>query len=177
MYNNLDKNFKNSKEKGDAYEKLVVDVLNKINGVKATSIVKTETNQIDCVAISQINTPYLSIYTYLSPKFICECKNESKTPGITYVEKLHSIMNMSPNTNLAIIFSRKKWSQECKTFARELLLREKKYMINFSDEDWEVFFKKEMEFLVILSLKIIENEMNIKKNIGLIQELSKKKHK
>lgn len=176
MYKNLDNNFKTSKEKGDAYEKLVIDVVNRINGVKATSIVKTNTNQIDCFAISQVKTTYHSIYDYLSPKFIGECKNEQETPGITYAEKLYSLIKLSPKAKLGILFSRKKWSKESKEFAKKMALLENIYIVNFCDDDWEKFLNQKMNFLEILLLKIVEVEMYFKEKIDLVQEFSKEEH-
>ena len=67
---------KNTTAKGRALESLIKEIFNQIKYVRCTNDVKTETNQFDCTALCGIRPVSLSIFSYFTPYFIIECKNE-----------------------------------------------------------------------------------------------------
>lgn len=68
----------NTTAKGKALEELILQIFKCIRLVRGTNEVKTLTNQFDCTMLSGFNTGFLSVFTYLAPYFIIECKNEDK---------------------------------------------------------------------------------------------------
>ncbi|MBY6931011.1 hypothetical protein [Clostridium botulinum] len=97
-------------EKGNTLEEFVEYLLNLIKPIKATKDAKTNTNQLDCFALNNcdISNNALKI---MGHTFICECKNECRTPANGYFHKLANILNVSRKDNtehkFGIIFSKK----------------------------------------------------------------------
>lgn len=69
---------KNKTAKAKALEVLILEIFNQIKYVRGTNEVKTKTNQFDCTLLCGIDSMYPSVFNYLSPCFIIECKNEKK---------------------------------------------------------------------------------------------------
>lgn len=151
---------KNTTEKGRALEALILDIFNQIKYVRGTNDVKTKTNQFDCTMLCGISTTYLSVFNYLSPCFIIECKNEKKKPDNNYTNKIESIMATS-NAQLGIIFGRRNATSTCFVISREHYLTKKdsskqQIVITCCDEDLEYIIDKRVNLLQYLEFKIFQ---------------------
>lgn len=165
LRNKLDSDYgKNTTAKGKALEVLVLAIFNQIKGVRGTNDVKTETNQFDCTCLSGINTVYPSVFSYMSPYFIIECKNEKKKPDNTYTNKLLSIMDTN-EAQLGIVIGRKDATEPCFTISREHYLkhmdsRKQQIIITFSDDDLKNIIDQKINLLEYLEFKIFQITAN-----------------
>lgn len=151
---------KNTTEKGRALETLILSIFNEIKYVQGTNDVETRTNQFDCTMLCGISTTYLSVFDYLSPCFIIECKNEKKKPDNNYTNKIESIMATS-NAQLGIIFGRRNATSTCFVISREHYLTKKdsskqQIVITCCDEDLEYIIDKRVNLLQYLEFKIFQ---------------------
>lgn len=155
----------NSTKKGRALEILVLEIFNQIKGVRGTNDVKTQTNQFDCTCLCGFNTHFLSVFSYLAPYFIIECKNEpEKAPNNTYCNKLLSIMDTN-EAQIGIVFGRKNATSPCFTISREHYLkhlesRRQKIIITCSDEDLEYLIDKRVNLLEYMEYKLFQVTAN-----------------
>lgn len=170
MRNELDLDYgNNTTEKGKILEKLVLSIFNNIKYVRATSEVKTRTNQFDCTGMCGYNTGFLSVFSYLEPYFIIECKNEpKKKPDNTYCNKLLSIMGTN-ESQLGIVFGRQDATSTCFQISREHYLkhsekRRHKIVITCSDVDLEYIIDKRVNLLKYLEFKIMQVTTNSPKS-------------
>lgn len=155
---------KNTTAKGSALETLIKCVLQEIKYVKCSTSIKTGVNliqsglnQLDVTSLCGYSNP-LNVFQYLSPYFITECKNEKKTPGNPYVNKLTSIMETN-EAQLGIIWTRKKAATTCFNLAREHYLTHKnsqkqKIIITMCDDDLSMILDKRVNLLEYLEFKI-----------------------
>lgn len=155
---------KNTTAKGKALETLILDIFNQIKYVRGTNDVKTKTNQFDCTLLCGVNTTYLSVFNYLSPFFIIECKNEKKKPNNTYTNKLQSIMDTN-DAQFGIVFGRRNATEPCFEISREHYLLHKtsnkqKIIITCSDTDLKYIIDKEVNLLQYLEYKILQITSN-----------------
>lgn len=150
---------KNTTAKGRSLENLVCALFNEITGISCTTDIKTETNQFDCTAFCSIKTPRLSIFDYLSPYFIIECKNEpNNKPNNTYCNKLLSIMETN-EAQVGIIWSRLDAASTCFKISKEHYLLHKnsgrhQIIVTFCDTDLDNLIDKEINLLQYLETKI-----------------------
>lgn len=156
---------KNTTAKGNALEVLVLAIFNEIKGVKGTNDIKTETNQFDCTCLSGINTVFLSVFTYMFPYFIIECKNEpEKSPNNTYCNKLLSIMDTNAS-QLGIVVGRIDATSTCFTISREHYLihlqsKKQRIILTFSDNDLKYLIDDRVNLLQYLEFKIFQVTSN-----------------
>lgn len=156
---------KNTTAKGKALEKLALKIFGCIKMVKGTNEVKTLTNQFDCTMISGASTVYLSIFSYLAPYFIIECKNEPENkPNNTYCNKLLSIMDTNAS-QLGIIVGRKDATSTCFEISREHYLLHSQsnkqcIIITLSDDDLELIIDHKVNLLEYLEFKIFQVTAN-----------------
>lgn len=156
---------KNTTAKGNALEELILEVFKNIKSVRGTNEIKTLTNQFDCTLFAGINTKYLSVFTYLSPYFIIECKNEpGKAPNNNYCNKLLSIMDTN-EAQFGIVFGRKDATSTCFTISREHYLanrnsRKQQIVITCSDEDLDYIIEKRVNLLKYIEFKIFQITAN-----------------
>lgn len=149
----------NTTAKGRALELLVITMFNNIKVVRGTTEIKTNTNQFDCTVLCNVNVISLSIFNYLVPYFIIECKNEPhKKPDNTYCNKLESIMDTN-EAQFGIIFGRMDATTTCYTISREHYLTHKdsnkhKIIITCSDKDLDYLIDKRVNLLKYLDYKI-----------------------
>ncbi|MBQ3463294.1 MAG: hypothetical protein IJH36_09315 [Clostridia bacterium] len=151
-----------TKEKGDTLEDLVRYLFNLCIHFKANSI-KIGNNQIDCYSRNQLCVPG----TNIEPSdydIISECKNENKKPGITYLEKLHSILIQSNRKN-GIIFSKKEAPSTYLSTARELYLQDKILIISIDGNDLDKISNHKYNFLECIARKQAEIILNAKSNL------------
>ncbi len=154
----------NNTAKGNALEKLVLALFSEIQHIKGTNKIKTNTNQFDCTFISAIKTCYPSIFDYLSPYFIVECKNEKKKPDNTYTNKLESIIRTN-DAKLGIIVGRSNATNTCFTLSREHYLTTMnsncpKIIITLSDDDLKKIIDDHVNLLLFLQYKIFQVTSN-----------------
>lgn len=110
--------------------------------------------------ICGINTIYLSVFSYLSPCFIIECKNEKKKPDNNYMNKLESIMHRS-TAQFGIVFGRKDATRTCFDISREHYLLKKgsikqQIVITCDDKDLNYIIDKRINLLHYLEYKIFQ---------------------
>lgn len=151
----------NTTQKGQALEVLITKIFNQIKGVSCTKEVKTATNQFDCTALCSLKTSFPSIFTYLSPYFIIECKNEpNKKPDNTYCNKLLSIMDTN-EAQVGIVFGRLDATKPCFEIAREHYLkhshsRKQQIVITCCDEDLAYIIERRVDLLKYLEYKLLQ---------------------
>ena len=156
---------RNTTAQGTALEILIKEIFNQIKGVRCTNDVKTETNQFDCTALCGIRPVTLSVFSYLTPYFIIECKNEpKKKPNNTYCNKLLSIMDTN-EAQLGIVFGRLDATGPCFVISREHYLTAKdrnkqQIIITCSDIDLEYVIDKRVNLLHYLEYKIFQVTSN-----------------
>ena len=172
-YNNLKEKFekldekagKTKKEIGDLLEDLAIDLFKQVKGINGTVRLKTYTNQFDCTCNCDFKFMIPTVYDYLAPYFLCECKNEKKSPSNTYFRKLSDILSSNEAT-LGIVFSRYKAGKEARETAREDYLSsinaKKKILLSFSDEDLRLIIENRENLLAYLAFKILELTTNAK---------------
>lgn len=171
LYKSLDYHYDNSTEQGKAYEKLAKRFLACIRWVDTTNILKTDTNQIDGFTVVYANTVFPSVYNVLSPVFYVECKNEpSKTPNITYVQKLFAIIMKSGVAKFGILFSRKKMTKEASTFCKQAFLSNQIAIINIYDDDLFNIINNRANILKYIFIRYAELISYAKDNIDLMNE-------
>lgn len=156
-FNNLDLDYKSSKDQGGALEGLACKLFNICKGLTATTDMNTITNQIDCTVRNDYFIP-LTVYKELGSIVKAECKNEpNKVPGNTYFHKLCGIIETSKSRNeqaVGILFSRKKAAKTCKDLARQYFLKDNIIIINIFNYDLNRIIIKNANFLDVLQEKI-----------------------
>lgn len=154
---------KNTTAQGNALEVLILEIFNQIKYVVGTNDIKTKTNQFDCTMLCGINTVYPSVFNYLTPYFIVECKNEpDKKPNNTYTNKLESIMDTS-DAQFGIVFGRKDATNPCFTISREHYLKNlplKQIIVTCSDDDLNYIIDKKVNLLRYIEFKIFQITSN-----------------
>ena len=156
---------KNTTAQGNALEVLILEIFNQIKYVVGTNDVKTKTNQFDCTMLCGINTAYPSVFSYLAPYFIVECKNEpNKKPNNTYTNKLESIMDTN-DAQFGIVFGRKDATSPCFTISREhyltkKYLKQQQIIVTCCDNDLNYIIDKEVNLLQYIEFKIFQITSN-----------------
>lgn len=159
---------KDTTAKGRALENLILEIFDCISYVVGSNDVKTVTNQFDCTLLCGINTINLSVFNYLSPYFIVECKNEKQKPGNTYTNKLESILDTNA-AQLGIVWGRKDATNPCFVISREHYLSKlnspkQQIIITCSDCDLEYIIDKRVNLLQYLDFKIFQITSNSPKS-------------
>ncbi len=167
LRNKLDMDYgNNTTQKGNLLEELALKLFSSIKYVSGTNSIKTLTNQFDCTLNVGIKPCIPSVFDYLSPYFIVECKNEKKKPDNTYINKLESIMNTN-EAKLGIILARNNATTPCFTIAREHYLTTRnsnhpQIIITLSDEDLSKIIDQRINILQYLHFKILQVTTNSK---------------
>ena len=120
---------------------------------------RTSTNEMDLLVrwtdnarLSNIN----SAFPCFGDSFLCECKNYDGKVNVTYVGKFCYLMNVT-NTSLGImiawegITSRSKWS-DSSGLIKKYALKENRYVVVLTKEDFQRIYKKEANIFSILYL-------------------------
>lgn len=161
-----------AKDKGKALENIVTFIIEKSNILDVYENIRTGTNEIDQVVILNDDAIFLHDTYNISPKymgidsdyFICECKNYEDSVGGTWVGKFYSLLRISGNCRLGIIFSYKGLSGKeddwrdahgiTKIIYRIEPEDEKIYILDFNIKDFErIYSNKETFFEIIKSKK------------------------
>lgn len=151
---------KNTTEKGRALERLVLRIFNEIKYVYGTNDVKTQTNQFDCTFLCGVCTVYPSVFNYLSPCFIIECKNEKKKPDNNYMNKLESIMDTN-DAQFGIVFGMEDATSTCFEISREHYLTRKntarqRIAVTCCKKDLNYIIDEKVNLLQYLEFKIFQ---------------------
>lgn len=155
----------NTTAKGNALEVLVLEVFNQIKYVVGTNDVKTKTNQFDCTMLCRVKIMYPSVFNYLAPYFIVECKNEPhKKPTNTYTNKLESIMDTN-DAQFGVVFGRKDATSTCFIISREHYLTKKnspqqQIIVTCCDDDLDYIIDKKVNLLQYIEFKIFQITSN-----------------
>jgi len=151
--------------KGKALETLILEIVKQIKHVRCTNDVKTKTNQFDCTAICGVKSINLTVFTYLAPYFIIECKNEPESkPNNTYCNKLLSIMDTN-EAQIGMIFGRIDATKTCFIISREHYLRhinskKNQIILLCSDKDLDYLIDKKVNLLKYLEFKMLQVTTN-----------------
>lgn len=148
-------NANSKKEKGDSLEEFVETLLNLIHPITATKFARTTTNQLDTFAVNHLTVSSMlkenPSLLKMGHTFICECKNESKTPKNEYFGKLATeLINSRINPNehrFGIIFSKE---APPKTY---LMMAKKSYYTN--KISIVTFYKDELEEIVYQKINLL----------------------
>lgn len=154
----------NTTDKGNSLEILISKIFNLIKHVSVTTDIKTKTNQFDCTALCRVNSTYPSVFNYLSPYFVIECKNEKKKPDNTYTNKLESILDTN-EAQLGIIFGRQNATKTCFNISREHYLlnrnsKKQQIIISCCDDDLKYIIDKKVNLLQYIEFKIFQITSN-----------------
>lgn len=155
--------------KGDALETLILSIFNSIGSVSGSNKIRSKTNQFDCTLLNNLKYGFPSVFDYLAPYFIIECKNEpNKKPDNNYMNKLQSIMETN-DAQLGIIFGRKDATSTCFSTSREHYLLHKnssnrKVIITCCDIDLDYIIDKRVNLLEYLHFKVMQITANTPKS-------------
>ena len=155
---------KNTTAKGASLEKVALEIFKQVHGVKLSTEIKSLTNQFDCTGICGASTIYPTIFNYLAPYFIVECKNEKKKPDNTYINKIESILD-NCEAQLGVIIAREKATKPCFQISREHYLRKKEspkkqIVITLCDLDLDQIIDNKVNLLSYLDYKILQITTN-----------------
>ena len=155
---------KNTTAKGNSLENLILEIFKQIKTVKLSREIKSKTNQFDCTGLCATSTTYPTVFNYLSPYFIIECKNEKRKPNNTYINKLQSILD-NCDAQIGFIVARKEATRTCFQIARDHYLRKiesskKQIVITLCDYDLDQIIDKKVNLLLYLEFKIMQLTTN-----------------
>lgn len=170
QYDNIFKPHKTTKERGDSLEDLVFNLFNCCKHFLAAKNIRLGNNQIDCFVRNKMFIPGISKFGTCD-FFVIECKNEDKTPGSTYFNKLHSIL-INNSLQFGIIISKKRAASTLKEVARTLFLKNKIIMINLDSNDLKEIIIGRKNLLECLERKIAEIKLCVNEDlikIGLFE--------
>lgn len=158
----------NTTEKGASLERLILRMFNEIKYIRGTNKIKTLTNQFDCTLLCGVKTVELSVFDYLRPYFIVECKNEKKKPDNTYLNKIESIMDTN-DAKFGIVFGRQDATDPCFSISREHYLvskntKKQQIVITCSDKDLDYLINKKVNLLKYMEFKIFQVTSNSPKS-------------
>lgn len=178
-------NFRNTKDKGNALEKLIGMLFKSNNFFKVYHSVKTSSNEIDLIVEFLENALLFNInkiFGISSNKLIIECKNYNKKVDVTWVGKFIHLLN-SHNLETGIIFSKKTltgtknnkltWN-DAAGLVKKFYLKSSKIVICLTFDDFEDVLDEKINFIELCKDKIsniqldtdiftIEHENSIKK--------------
>ena len=101
----------NPTEQGDLLEDVIFSIIKHIDIFKCVANEKTSSNEVDLsIKISSSGEMLAAKYPHLVPKwfpryFRVECKNYTKNLGITYVNKLHSLLEVQGELKLGFMMT------------------------------------------------------------------------
>ncbi len=160
-------------DKGVSLENFVLNLFNTCKHFEATSNLRLNPNQIDCYVRNKLCSPGVPGIGAIG-SFCIECKNETKKPTSTYMNKMHSILR---NTGLSfgIIVSKCKVPKTFTGLANSIYLNDKIVIITLDKDDLENVVMNKINILDIIEMKVNEVKLNATKplrEIGLYNDLS-----
>lgn len=148
----LTENHSTSTEHGSSLEEFIAYWFNLCKCFKASTKLRTNTNQIDCTVRNFLHTGFLS---NIGTIFYCECKNEKSTPKGDYLSKLHSIIHTS-STTFGIFISATPAPKTFKSLAYKAFLRDKIVIIWFDLKEIKTIIFNKSNLLEIIERKYVE---------------------
>ena len=167
-YENIFKVHKTTKECGDSLESLVLNLFRCCKHFTATNKIKLGDNQIDCFVRNKMYIPGISQFGAVD-FFVIECKNEKEPPGITYFNKLHSIL-INSSLQFGVIVSKCRAAKTLSEFARTIFLKDNIIMINLDSDDLKKIIIDRENLLECMERKIGEVKLDVAgdlKELGL----------
>lgn len=171
IYDNVFMQHKTTKEQGDSLENLVLRLFRLCKIFSATDSVRLGANQIDCFVRNKMYIPGISEFG-TKDYFVIECKNENKTPGITYFNKLHSSL-INNSLQFGIIISKFRAAKTLQKFSHDIFLKDKMIIINLDRNDLKKIVKDRANLLELLERKIGEVKLDTRNDLvelGLFEE-------
>lgn len=157
MYQNvLMDTYNTTKEKGDRLENLVERMFEYGVHFKTSKQYRTSTNQLDVTVLAPFKVIIPTVLDFLSPFFICECKNEKEKPSNTYYHKLASILSNTgeKGAKVGIVISRLPCTSKCQQIAHDKYLKDNIVLINLVQEDLKQVIDKKINLLNLIAIKI-----------------------
>lgn len=162
-FNNIFTTHKTTKERGDSLESLILSLFGCCKHFSSTDKLKLGDNQIDCFARNKMYIPGISQVGSFD-FFVIECKNEKEAPGITYFNKLHSIL-INSSLQFGIIVSKFRAARTLNKFAHTIFLKDEKIMINLDSDDLKKIIIDRVNLLECLERKIAEVKLDANKDL------------
>lgn len=150
-------NAEGTKEKGDTLELFAKYLLELIKPISVTTDAVTTTNQIDEFVVNN-GIGFNPVLDKMGHVFMCECKNEGKTPANGYFHKLANIINTSTmNINeekFGIVFSKKAPPSTYLEMAKKNYYTTKTTIITFYQDELEEIIYGRVNLLGFIDYKI-----------------------
>ena len=162
MYNSVFKRQPNTKETGDVLENLITKLFSLCHNFTVSSV-RLHPNQIDCYVRNTMFIPGISDSNCID-SFMIECKNEEATPKSGYVNKLHSILNVS-GCIFGIIASKYSAPRTFIELANKIYLSDRIIIISIDKNDLYSIVLKKSNLLECVERKITEVKLNATKDL------------
>ncbi|MCM1166539.1 MAG: hypothetical protein NC299_02845 [Lachnospiraceae bacterium] len=163
QYKNIFRQHKTAKGHGDSLEDLTLSLFNCCKHFSATKKIKLGDNQIDCFVRNKMYIPGVSQFG-TDDFFVIECKNENAAPGISYFNKLHSIL-INNSLQFGIIVSKYCAAKTLNQFAHTIFLKDKIIMVNLDSRDLNKIINDRDNLLECLERKIGEIKPDVANNL------------
>lgn len=162
-YDNIFKPYTTTKGQGDSLESLVLSLFRCCKQFLPTDKIRLGANQIDCFTRNKMFIPGISQMGTVD-FFVIECKNEQEAPGVTYFNKLHSIL-INNSLQFGIIVSKYRAAKTLNNFAHKIFLQNKIIMINLDGDDLKKIIIERGNLLECLERKIGEVKLDVTKDL------------
>lgn len=154
---------KSTTQKGKSLENLVQQLFGLCKHFEVTSDLRLHPNQIDCYVRNKLCTPGVPGLNGIN-NFCIECKNEEKTPGSGYINKLHSILTLS-NISFGIIVSKAEAPRTFNNLANQIYLKENIVVISVSGLELKEIIMDKRNLLDYIEMKITAVKLNATKDL------------
>ena len=120
-------------------------------------------NQVDCYVRNKLGSPGVPGIEVI--KYFCiEYKNENKTPEITYLNKLHSILKTT-GIEFGILVSNKSAPSTYCQAANKIYLNDKIIIISICKSDLNSIISDNVNLLDLIEMKINEVKLDATKSL------------
>lgn len=183
-FDQLKSNFKTTKEKGDALEKLAGFLTySNENLFNLKRNIRTSSNEIDLFLTPSDKGKLIfnNYYKFIGEGILCECKNYNSTLDVTYVGKFFSLLRLT-EYKIGIIFTLNglsgpgKW-ESSKGLIRKIALKEGVYILDFTLKDYKNIKENGTVFLDIVENKYIALKNDIDYDDFIIKHAAEDEYK
>lgn len=157
LYKNIFSKQKNTKTTGDTLENLTIKLFSLCKHLKAAPV-RLKPNQIDCFVRNTLFIPGVS-NTDCKDSFTIECKNESKAPKSGYMNKLHSILELSGG-RFGIIVSKHPAPNTFVTLSNKIYLLNGLLIISIDKNDLHKIIYDKQNLLECIERKIAQIKLD-----------------
>ena len=165
LFNKIFEPQKNTKAVGDKLEDLTIKLFSLCKHFNAMPI-RLKPNQIDCYVRNKLYIPGISQVGCID-SFEIECKNETKTPKSSYLNKLHSILQLS-GKSFGIIISKCPAPKTFTSLANQVYLKWNIIIISLDKSDLQGIIFDKKNLLECIERKIEEVKLNATKDLRSI---------